>query len=475
MMMPVFSYIYIVVLVLIFFISRSFKEVFLKNVTFLIVLEIINLQGYFVLIAGKEISVVYVQLYITLFLSMIGIYVNNYFIEKKLFYRCLFFIGMPLITIIVEIFIPYDGMVMPGWYEITGSWDLYVQGLVTLDRYVLDISAFFNEYKKILFYSIIVINMKQFLTRYDYIYIFNKLVLVLLVLVAYGYIEFVLKNIINIPAITYEFTELFFGVGKSTFYWEKVSSMSDGLYRLQGFCKEPSHYVYSLMLITVLLFVNTGLNHKEFIRNSLLAIFSIMLMFFTGGMSSIWCVFMLLLSYILIKKYFFKSVSLFLYLCIFVLVFCFLIDSNYMLNSDSSLISRLFIASDTLGYLLDNPNTLMVIGMDLSTLSRFTSIITCFFNWLDRPFIGLGLCSTWALDFTVTMLVKYGLLGVFSWYLFITYKRDNLSKINHLFLITFIFLGGIPLGIVSGFHTYLYYVFLVEFNSLHDTLDKDRS
>lgn len=474
MSLPIFSFIYIGILIIIFLYSSNLKKFYVNNVTLLFFLEIIASQGYFIQFSSQEYYIDVIQLYIVLLLSLI-LLARNLNGRRHLIYAVFIFLGISLSSVLCQAIFPYDGYILPA--ELKGmdcSWDTYVAGKSVLYKYNFDLFQNISLYRRLCMYTVVIYAMKINVSLEDIYSIMTKLIRGSFFVVSYGYLEMILKNLLNMPRESYKFSEFVFGASFSTYTWESAATMVDGSYRLQGFTREPSHYVFSLLIFSLFILITIKYHKTANIVTpcwyyiELLLILILMPM--TGGMSSIWCFFSLILSYIIInlnrKFNFYRMLKV--GFCVVSGVVILLLFLEFLLdNSDFLLIERFSSSLETISFLLSNPNILLIAGMDASTLARFTSIIVCAGNWFDNPLLGLGHGITKAHDFTITMLVGSGLLGCGAWYHFITTSGNVKKRYDHLLLLTILCIIFIPIGTIGGWYTSTYFVLLTEATALY--------
>lgn len=475
MSVPIFSFVYIGILVFIYFRSPNLKTLYVDNIALLFFFEIVYSQGYFLQIGDKEYTLIIIQSYVVLILSIMSFTFSDTKGPKKLFNAFVIFLSIIFIGMMYQALFPYDGYILPG--KLFGedcSWDLYVMGKSVLYQYAFDFLENFNTYRRICVYAFIIYIMKSHLNLMDISSIINKLLKGSILVVLYGYMEMLAKNFLNMPMEAYKLNEFLFGVSRSTFTWENATVTADGVYRLQGFTREPSHYVLSLFIFGILILiairyrkcVNMSIPRWYYINLSLICF----LMPMTGGMSSIWYMFSLLVSYVIInleRPVNFYKIFRFIFMLLFGIgVFLFILNILAE-NSELALFSRFSSSLDTIDFVISNPSTLRLAGMDISTLARFTSVVICLGNWLDNPLLGLGHGITGAHDFTATMLVGSGIFGCAAWYFFLTTSGCERKKYDHLLLLVLFCIEFLPIGPAIGWYTYFYFFLLTEATALY--------
>lgn len=470
MSIPIFSYIYVLILVYFFVLSSNFKCLYVYNLILLLALEIIWPQGYAFQLGSTDYTVCGIQMCMVSIISIIYFI----FIQKKL-HNKLISVGAILLIIVLlgnfyQSLFPYDGYIMP----IDMSWDDYVAGKIVLAKYEFSLETFCTGYMKLICYMLVVYVVKTFLNIEDIRYVVDKIICISFPVVLYGYVEMLLKNVLGMPQITYEITEFVFGLSQHTYGWENATMLEDDVYRLQGFTREPSHYVLSLLFFGILILImmksNKGIGKKIPLVYYTEILFIFLLMPMTGGMSAIWCIFSLIMVYTIININ--RSISIIRiikwFVVISICVFSSVYGFYYLLdNDDIALLKRFSESLDTVSLMINNPGLLIIAGVDGSTLARFTSILVCMGNWLDNPLLGVGIGYTNAHDFIASILVKSGFIGFVIWYIFMTIRCNLLEKYDHLLILTVLWIVFLPMGPNAGWYTVFYFVLLFEATKLY--------
>lgn len=472
MSIPLFSYIYIGILFSVFLFSSSFKRAYMANVAILFFIEIVYNQGYFIQIGTSEITLQFFQSFIVFLFSFIYM-VLKYKHNNKVTVSLFVFFMMPLFSILFQFIFPYNGDVL---YTYSGedSWDEYVLGQISMHKYNFDTMPYLVNYVKIIIYGMMIYVMKMLLEPNDIYVLLKRITKWSIVVVIYGYIEMVVKNLFSMPQAGYKFTEFLFGASQATYSWESAIVMSDGWYKLQGFTREPSHYVMSLFIFSLLILIaikyqktNNLVTPKYYYVELLLT--SIILPM-TGGMSAIWCIVSLI--FVTMILFMDRTVSLYKMLkgvfILLIVIGIIGISLQYLLNnSDAILIERFSRSLDTASVLALSQNITFMKGMDISTLARFTSIVTCFDIWIENPLFGLGKGIITAHDFTVNMLVCTGILGCASWYYYLTSCFYGKGKYDHLLLLILLLFIFLPIGPNGGWYVFFYFFLIAESTVLY--------
>ena len=472
MSIPFFSYIYIGILCSIFIFSSSLKRAYVSNVAILFFIEIVYNQGYFIKLGNSEFTLQFIQ-YLIVFLFSIVYFFLKYTNNNKIVISLVIFFMMPLLSILGQFIFPYEGNILPTFSGMA-SWDQYMLGIASMCKYEFESATYMINYLKIIVYGMIIFVMKMVLIPADIYTLLTQINKWSIVVVIYGYIEMAMKNLFSMPQEVYMLTEFFFGVSKATYSWENVVMMEDGWYKLQGFTREPSHYVMSLFIFSLLILITIKYQKSKNIITPKcyyieLVLTSIILPM-TGGMSAIWCIVSLIFIYMLLqmdRTVSLHSIVIKVFVLITVIGTLFICIQCLLNSSDAILIERFSQSLDTASILVSSPNVGLLTGMDLSTLSRFTSVITCLNIWSDNLLLGLGYGVMDAYDFTASMLVSTGLLGCASWYHYLTSCFYGKNKYDHLLLLPLMILIFLPVGPYGGWYIFFYFFLIVESTALY--------
>lgn len=419
------------------------------------VLRIYWLQGYFIKIGNNEIaniaaiSDVFLMIYAVYLIMLKEINFQKQYIVLFVCFCLINFLGIAL-----EIVFPYDGLLMPD--QENGSWDDLVWGKCSMYNYFPAFTDYIKSYCLLVMFAFNVMVFKHVYDRDKFIYMFMNIIKLVKFGVYYGAFEFIVKNIIGNLNITYDISEMLLGVNELSVY--KEAYMKNGLYTLQGLTREPSHYncfLYTYVFLIMLgnqILKNNYFCKKTYGNYSLcLALF---LLFFSGGFSSVWYLFVLLISYLIIKINSRRNVKLITQKSIISLIsfFFLLIISICIISQNEYMYTRLKDAFAVLDYIKDADN---VVGLPFllggtdglgSTIARFYSTYVGLVIFIERPIFGLGYCLQQLHSFTAVILANMGILGVYS-----LYKILSCAKVRRFdyILVFFVFIiGGLPISTV---------------------------
>lgn len=410
-----------------------------------IIINALYMQGYFVYIGGSERSY---DLVINLLFTLLSI---NYFrksvprIHLKTFtWASLFFLSI-LVGLIYFMIDPFHGYVVDS--TVGYSWDDYAAGANVEGLPVLHYGTIFFALMYFLEGLLSVVIIRDKLTTDDYQFITSKVIKFLYISFFYGIFEFVIKNFIN-NQILFTLVGGFFGTGSSTY----TTSMERGSFEaLQGFSREPSHYVFSLFLFLTFIFVKEQyLSRKPFFKREVLTIIiTFLIMLLSGSFAALIYIFSFLCMLIVYKLAFLSKKKRFVfYVALFISI---LGGIAYLatvgLDDDSYLGSRINASFLVLSLL--STDGLRGIGGLSSALPRFMSIYETGLDFLDRPLLGVGLSVESCHSGWMTFLSYTGLLGVYLWFKMLFAEENHDKLLILFFLIIPHILVGVWLWIIT--------------------------
>ena len=449
--------------------SGNQKEQFLSFVAITAVVDILNIQGYFIRLG--EFSLKYSAVTNTALFLYIIVFVFREKIKfnRSVLYAGLFFLICALVSVLYELIDPYAGLILNSFSDNSlGGWDEYMRGGIGKEHVNVSLGMTFRAYVKLSMYTLIVMIIKSTCDYKDLKFILMKMCKLLTPYIFVGPIELIIKNVLSMPELPYEITKVIFGIveGETT-YSEPI--LRGDLYALQGFAEEPSRFIVSLFIISLLLMVNFYTDAK---KNVKINIFYQFVIFFTfmlsGGLTSVWCVFILFIIAFDLKFKIYE-VSAFKIIIVVMAIFAVSCGAIYIvseyLTDDNYIQWRISMAIQTFDFIISG--SVFSLDNDLdSSLPRFVSIVDTFMDFLNRPFWGLGLMLESAHGSTVNMLADYGIIGTIAWMKFMLVGKENVSYDFFYFVIIGI-VSGIAIVISRTFATQFFCFLLLEITSLY--------
>ena len=452
--------------------SKSIKKLYLNMFILTCILEISMLKGYFIKIGGAEISILSIQTLVLMIISILVLFKETVRISKSMLLIIVLLLLFTFSQILINIAFPYKGLVLD--MDIEGNaWDYYSWGICELSIKAFNIVYTIKGAIKLSYLAINAYLLKRYVEFQDIKYVLSKLIRFFKFVALFGIIEFVVKNVFRMPDLFYNITSFIFGYSD---YGYTTPILRGGMYALQGFSNEPSHFnicIFSFLVLVVLYQrindINNGTKNTTIIVNKWFVI-GVILMLLSGGMSSIWCIAILLIEYYLVTRVVKNTimVSNIKKMIKYVVLASLLLLAGYfvLLIFNSYYLTRI---SNMIGTLISMKNAMIAsngVG-DMSSYARFLSIQTCFSNFLGRPILGLGAGFTECHDSTVSFLVQFGLMGFFIWYRIMLMPGKGNRKYDVLLLIVCIVIAGIPFGNPGSMYSFVYNILIVELTSFY--------
>jgi len=258
----------------------------------------------------------------------------------------------------------------------------------------------------------------------------NKIITIFLVILV---IEFLFKNYLGSNAI-YGIASQIFGSGESTLDELQIRG---GLFALQGFMREPAHFVESLFLIGLYSIFSCDCRLNR-INSIIIMILSVLSLSLTGIM--VFLTLLILFLFVHFKKY-----------LIYFPIATILVAILPVINLDfiDYYMSRLINSFKVL-FLNEN------LGLTSSEDIRLTSITNNLLLFNDRKLFGVGIGTAYSHSFLTTLLSNGGTILFIVWYRLhfskITYKSQNIL-IVFLLIILYSLMGNF-----SIIYSYSFYI-----------------
>lgn len=426
--MPVFSIITILGSIYIVFHKDTVKNKYLYMLVFSSVAEIVRIRGTFLPGGVGGIAQATVLQIMTVFLAIILLYKQKSKPAVSFFILASLFLSSVLIGGGYEYVNTFDQPVIPRHLSndaIGSVWDWFIAGMIARQVESYTIAEYISGFLKTVFVVFNIYCIKTICNWKDIAYIVNHLISILKAYLIVVYIEFFLKNILNMADLWPDIQQLFCGTFTSGDL-NQTPNKRGTFYSLIGFTQEPSFLVMSFAFLLFLVFIANKVNQK-YPGQTILPytpryqiVLILLPMLLSGGFSSVWYIINLAVIYYIISNEV-SSKSLLYQLILFLkflvplilvlgLIYAFIqfSDSNYSMRIEAV---QLFLTSLlTTGTLPFNMLT------DTSVLARFSSIVLTFKDFLARPAFGLGVGMEFAHCFSITMLADFGVLGSYLWW-----------------------------------------------------------
>ena len=418
------------------------KKRYLMLLAMTCAVEILNMGAPFFKFGTASVSSMIV------FESMLFIYsfklLKNIRVSTKLFFWCSLFILLCILGVSLEIIFPYEKPIVN--HSTYLAWDGVFWGLSS--KSMLEISWGWEAlifYKVVFFLSELVV-ISQIIDLKDLRYLLRLITKIVYIDVYVGIAEFLFTYFVPILSTPFHF--LIQG-GNST---ENIARYD--VLGLSGLESEPSHFIITLFMLSLCMFIINKSNQKTVYRwYHFLPIYFLMIV--STGFSVVFLLPMSILCYLIIKL-FNQSVSIRKVMTtsaivIFILV-AFYILINYLSENYVYIHSKLEYTQFALEYILSG-GTFYASPYTSSSYARLVSIYDTFGDFIERPLLGLGLGIETSHGGLMNVLSFIGLSGIITLY-FLIHRAlpKGIIKVDKKLLFFYVCIVNLPLELyISGF------------------------
>jgi len=468
--MPIFSIIFLFILIWIFVRYTTSKKRFLALFSLTVVLQTYYFQGYFIQIGAQGISSCEgMSLKLLVLYSLWLLFSGKVRPKRNVYVGAMFCFMFLFGSILYETFVPFDGLLLPHMGEDTDGtmygWDALVAGTATMVSYQPPLQELVRKSTYFFYYVFILVAFKEVFDFESFTRTLMSIVKWGKLCIYYGLFEFFLKNIMGQLTFTYDLAQVLFGVNGMAVQTVAYSK-GGNWYTLQGFTSEPAHFV--IYLFTVAFFmILAGVCQKRCLELGIYVkrtfypfeiFLSVLLMFLCGGFSAVWMSSLLLVVSIIV---YIRSRHISLWhwirkyqLAVLGVVVIGMALGFVILNNDyyvGRLQDMLYILAFLQPGNLDITGMLGVVGAGgnegiHSTVARLGSIAYGIEICLERPLFGIGPGTLWVFDTIITLWLYYGILALLAVYYLLTRSRFGL-RYDHFLLFTLIVIGGFPMNL----------------------------
>ena len=469
--MPIFSFVVLAIIAFIFIHSQNMHRRYIELLLLYVVLDTAWIRGAFITslessdLSFARVVMVVFTMYSIYYAWKVRVHIPRAVLLAAFIYTCVLLMGG-----MAEIIMPYRGDVL-----ISGNWDSYILGQDAKSMMPdIDIAKFIKSMAKAMMFVIDICIFKAVYRDGDLLYVLKRWLQISVILVVYGYAEYLMKNVFGMADTVTSLMDTIFGI--SNFTGNAYLVEREGKYTVYGFSTEASAFCIVLYLIAIASLIynkirQTAMRHGKHIGYAVFPGYTFVVMFLmtlTMGMSYVVCFAIIVLVYFAMRLdlYNFNKRGM----CIFFGGILLVVLAGwgalewYIAYGDGYTAERLYLSMNVIQNFLDG-NT--YIAKFDSTLPRFLSIIDGFFTFLDRPLLGVGIGVMPLLhDSTVTMLVSIGILGCLSWSWMVLSRPHTGKRYDIMTFVLFVVIAGIPVGL--GNVVYMFsLVFIMETTSLY--------
>lgn len=473
--MGIFALIYVIVLLLILHKSKNFRGLFINLTIYLCVLDIVFDRGVFVL-GNLIISCASITRLILLILA-VRILIRCNRINCRYLVLSFAFIGVIILGFSYEVISPYEENVIS---DIT-FWDAYAMGKAIPSKLEYDVGNGIKQTMAVISYVLMAYVIKIFLFKDELYRIVIKIYKYSRILIYYGVLEFLIRNLLGLPNVPSELMSFFLGDERLNY---ATIGYRGSFFMTMGFQAEPSQFTQELFIIAVVGLVVIAAHkfddtvYSEYprtIKFDYACIFIMMVL--SGSLSSIWYILIILILAIKSGRYkktfyhftvrFYKKIAIVMGM-ILLLVIPLMMKAEILKADELYLYERLNTTIDVIGYFL-TPNGIEKLSFFDSSVSRFISIYEVGRYALDRPLLGLGIGSVIAHDSTISMLANFGIVGFCLFFLLLITSVKTGIKYDNAFAFVFAVVSFLPMGSATLFGYQIFTFIIIESTCLYVT------
>lgn len=433
-----FSIIIIVMLFFITIIFNSFKKIYSVILAINCILEVFQLQGFFVAFGTTEVSYQDFWMVVLIFFS-IPMLIQEKF-DRKLIGLSILMLFSGMVGMVMEIVSPFQGEIMA--YDVKGSWDAYIMGTVSKVALRYSMSRFILFFVRIIMYVLTIYIVKtQFILK-QLSHLLKSITKVMYIYIYYGLFEFITKFFFG-SSIVNNINKIVLGAGTSTYLTLKYR---DGFPMLQCFTREPSNYTQALFYITIFLMISKNVHNKLKLRYMIDILAIILIMLISRSFAAIMYIVIIFTAFMILRKKPGRNIQTSMKrantLVIAGIIIIIAVTIFINISPESYLGDRLINSIESLKRIVNN--TWRDYRLT-SELTRMVSIYETFKDFLSRPLFGLGLGVEISHGGIVNVLADIGIIGAFAWYKLAFYSTKK-GKYDKFFLVLIIIMSNLLIG-----------------------------
>ncbi|MGG7198604.1 hypothetical protein ACQPUI_18045 [Clostridium butyricum] len=336
------------------------------------------------------------------------------------------------ITIIIGILLLL--IIPPSLYtgNINVSWDEMLTGGMQFEK-IHYTNFVLNEFIQMFMFLISSLTMFCLFEKEDYKELIIKFTNCIKIMLIIGLLEVIIKDVFKCNLYN-EFCNFFFGISEASI--TKLTQRGNGMYSLQGFTKEPSHYAYAILISMIVLFARNITTNKDK-KWILLSISLSLLMMAFSTVLFLSCFMVLLLIYWLYKSNgkHVKTIKMFflLFIGISIIFFVFINLSRIFdgLSTSSFFERRIKSLIEEIQLVVSGNWIYSNNSLEWSNRVRILSVFETLKLIIYRPIFGLGIASITCHGSTAMLLSSIGILGTYLWISFTFFSSSIIKNITN--------------------------------------------
>lgn len=423
--MSIFAYVLIGIILYIIFTNKSLKEIYI-NIMAIFIFTYMHIEvGYFIKLGNTSVRFVWFLEIILIMFSII-LLIKNKSMHKKILINGIAFFFTIVLGLLFLFIRPLKEMIITG----DVLWDDYWRRKAVMNYPQLS-SNNIESLVQVGVFIIILICVISLFKEKDYITLLYKTGDWCKIIVLYGIVEFVLKNVIKINTVN-----MIDGIfGKSSTGLLQME-LRGGFYKLSGLSSESAHFAYALY-VTALVFIGLNIIKGTY---KIWVLFTLGLIALTMSFSSVLFIGFLIGMYILYrlldennKKRKILYIIELIGIVVLAVILSSTLDDTY---SSSYYGSRIVDIQENLKYIFSNIDVRLI--PYASSRVRMVSSIRTLKLLLKRPLLGIGINATNSHGSFSTILASIGIVGVYTWIKFLFYSKKIFAELNNKLYFVFI-------------------------------------
>lgn len=445
-----------------FFEKADIEDKYFQLLGITAAVEILNMASPFLQIGSSTMSIQFALEGMLIVYSIKYLKYKQLKVNFELFKLSLLFYAVCVGGILYEIISPYDVPIVNHTTYL--SWDGLSLGVSNKSLVEISWGWTILCFYKVLFFLTQVLTFKLVINDKRLVELLGKIIKIVYVDVYCGWMEFVVRNVINMEYVTYVYTLVTHGKYVETTYRNDITALC-------GLEKEPAHFVITLFILSICMVIwneiaVNNIHMKKYGLRNFIFIFPIMIL--SGGFSCLWLLPMFVICRFFIKnrgKTIFQAEiikKLFVALGIFLVGWSLI---SLIIENSEYFQEKIYYMDQTINFLLSG-KLIYSAQYTSSIMSRLVSIYDTIYDFINRPVLGLGLGVEICHGGLGNLLSQSGILGAFILYKIFNYSRYKGQKYDRILLLVYVFLVNLPLDLYIYPYT-IFYLIIYESTSLY--------
>ena len=420
--------------------TKSLKELFCFQLTFLLVLDLGRITSTAAVVGGQEVNCSDLVLAALAFTSLV-LLAKNVKVDRKLFVAVVCLCSVLMVNLLANVIFPFGGTTIGA----SGSWDRFYYGLESMTPVGMGTRTLLVMIRLALWLLIMcaasaVLQERDYLVAAQAVIMFGKFQIV------WGLIEFVTKNLLGTTAMT-DIAQFVFPSKDSVYL---SLNFRGGIAAIQGFTREPSHFAMAVFFFVLIEFLlnRCVLNREK--KDTQWIILAVILMALSGAFTAV--VGLMILGFYALYFYFesrsgladkMNHIDIRIVFTLMAIAFMAIALMPTVIDvfGNSFYAKKFENVINNMGVLLSQNYGLLSGTSD--ALPRMISIVDCLFIFFSRPLFGIGPGVVNPFSGIIATLADYGIVFTIFWYVVVgVFTRKTSGRTGtRLFIVLLIAVG----------------------------------